>query len=607
MKSTRRDLFKFAGGAAVGALFTPAPWRLVTDTALWSETWPGVPRPARGEIGAKYTNCSLCPAGCAVRARTVGGQPVALMGVTEHPFSHGALCPFGLAGHHLPYHPARLKQGPVREAMAAAADALAKCGKGERAAVLDLRPGRTASWTYRRALARWKNGAYLTPAHTLGGTVAVNLAAAKTVLSFGAPLLDGWGTPGNAIAARDGFRLIQAEPVESRTAVMADVWLPIRPGSEVALARAIAHLLGKSPQHKGPLQAAAAETGLREEQIVAVAGELANNAPALVLDYKERSEIMALNRLTGSLGRTIVARRETPVPDGWKQAVATTELNAVADHSIRLLLIDESAPGEYVPWSAIQSKLVPDNPVVVAFGWSRGGYGRHARFVLPTPVYPEAVDDIPPAVDSPQAMFRLSASLVAPPAGVVNPPEFVAGLAGIPAANALRQRSDAIHQTGRGTLFTYADWKSTPLKDVKPDDFWKALNQGGCWMDAPPERTEIPQLPLRPAAAALTEDDLPLAVVMAEAYAVPCSPILSKVYQESNLRLAANRAALHPSAAGECGVEDGSKAMLETRCGKLEVLVTLDEGVPRGVVQVAAWPRTLDLCGSSPRAKVVRV
>jgi hypothetical protein len=606
MKSTRRDLFKFAGGAAVGAMFTPAPWRLVTDTALWSETWPGVPRPARGEIGAKYTNCSLCPAGCAVRARTVGAQPVALMGVAEHPFSHGALCPFGLAGHHLPYHPARLKQGPAREAKAAAADALVRCGKGERAAVLDLRPGRTASWTYRRALAQWKNGIYLTPPSTLGGAVAVNLAAAKTVLSFGAPLLDGWGTLGNAIAARDGFRLIQAETVESRTAVMADVWLPIRPGSEVALALAIAHLLGKASQDKGPVQTAAAETGLREEQIVAVARELANG-PALVLDSKERSETMALNQLTGSLGRTIVARRETPVPDGWKQAVAATELDAVADHSIRLLLIDESAPGAYVPWSKIQSKLVSDNPVVVAFGWSRGGYGRHARFVLPTAVYPEAVDDIPPAVDSPAAMFRLSAALVTPPAGVVNPAEFIAGLAGISAANALRERSDAIHQTGRGTLFTYADAKTTPVKDVKPDDFWKALNEGGCWMDAPPERIEIPKLAPRPAAAPVTEDDLPLAVVMAEAYAVPCSPILSKVYQESNLRLAANRAALHPSAARECGVEDGGRAMLRTRCGQLEVLVTLDAGVPRGVVQVAAWPSTLDLCGSSPRAKVVRI
>ncbi len=61
-------------------------------------------------------------------------------------------------------------------------------------------------------------------------------------------------------------------------------------------------------------------------------------------------------------------------------------------------------------------------------------------------------------------MFRLAAALVTPPADVVNPADFVAALASIPAANTLRERSDAIHKAGRGTLFTYADGKSSPLK-----------------------------------------------------------------------------------------------------------------------------------------------
>src|SRR4051794_33702940 len=111
--TNRRDLFKFAGGAVAGALFTPAPWRLITDTALWRESWPGVPRPERGEVTAKFTNCGLCPAGCAVRARCVGPNPVSLAGV------NGGLCPFGLTAHHLPYHPARLKEGDVAKVSAA--------------------------------------------------------------------------------------------------------------------------------------------------------------------------------------------------------------------------------------------------------------------------------------------------------------------------------------------------------------------------------------------------------------------------------------------------------------------------------------------------------
>ena len=151
MKPLRRDIFKFAGGAVAGALFTPAPWRLITDTALWSENWPGIPRPARGEIRARFTNCALCPAGCAVRARCVGEQPVSLAGV------RGGLCPFGLTGHHLPYHPARLRQGPIEEATRAVAQA-----RAGGIAVLDLNPGRTVSWTYRRSMAAMK-GLYLAP------------------------------------------------------------------------------------------------------------------------------------------------------------------------------------------------------------------------------------------------------------------------------------------------------------------------------------------------------------------------------------------------------------------------------------------------------------
>ena len=207
MNSTRREILMFAGGSAVGVLFTPVPWRLVTDSALWSENWPDVPAPARGEIRTRFTNCSLCTAGCAVRARCVGDQPVELSGVAGHPLSNGALCAFGIAGHHLPYLPSRVKSGLVSDAAAAVAQGIAQLRPGECVATLDLRPGRTASWTYRRAMAALPNGRYLAPS-SFDPTVAVDLSKARTVLSFGVPVLDGWGTPGNVNAARENFRLI---------------------------------------------------------------------------------------------------------------------------------------------------------------------------------------------------------------------------------------------------------------------------------------------------------------------------------------------------------------------------------------------------------------
>ena len=593
MTATRRNLLKFAGGGAAGALLTPAPWRLITDTALWSENWPGIPRPARGEIRERFTHCTLCPAGCAVRARCVSGQPVSLAGVKPHPLSNGGLCPWGIAGHHLPYHPARLRKGQAQEAMAAAARAIAEGASGEYAAVLDLRPGRTASWTHRRAMAALGNGLYLVPRQP---AYSIDLAAARTVVSFGAPLFDGWGTPGNVFGARAHFRLIQIEPVETRTAALADMWLPIRPGTEAAIAAAIAGDLSVAD--------AARLTGIEEEAIGAV-WEAAQIGSTVVLAPEPGSPLMSLNERLGALGHTVVARREAPVPDAWKAAAPATEVVAAPDGAIRLLLIDESLPGGYVPWSVIEPKLAA-NATVIVFSSTAAGYARHAQYTLPAPVYPEAAEDIGPAIDTVAAVFRIAAPLGAPAVPVVNPAEFVAQIAGLPRGDALRERADSIHKTGRGRLLSYRDRMSTLTRELTAEDFWRTLNQGGCWLEEGGQKMAPPGLGAPPAGPA-PHGDLPLAVVIVESNRGGlASPLMSKLERESSLRMAANRVVLSPADAQSGGIEDGGRCVLETACGGMDAWATIDPGVPAGVVEVAGGPRMADLCGSSFRARVVR-
>jgi hypothetical protein len=574
MKNSRRDIFKFAGGAVAGAFFTPAPWRLITDTALWSENWPGVPRPARGEIRAKFTNCALCTAGCAVRARCVGDQPVSLAGI------RGGLCPFGLTAHHLPYHPARLKQGPIVEATGAVAKRAS-----EGIAILDLNPGRTVSWTYRRAMASLK-GLYLAPESQ---TEAYDLSAARMVLSIGAPLFDGWGTPANVIAARQNFRLIQAEAVESRTAVLADEWIPIAPGTERAFAQQI---LG----------------ALQGERTSVLARELAANGPSLVIG--DAPEIAEINRLLGAWGKTVVPPPEAPVPESWKKsAAAVTLLAGVPDHAIRVLLIDESAAASYIPWHLIERKLALENPLVVTFAATRGGYARHAQYALPIAVFPELTDDIAPAADSVYPTFRISVPLVTPPAGLANPADYVGALAGVAASNSLRERADAIHKAGLGTVVTYADAKETPVKELTPDAFWKALNEGGGWTQKDAKR----MLGAGPGkfAPAVSEPeaaiDLPLIAIREPRNPALVSPLMTKLYQESNLRLAPNRVALHPDDARAANVTNSARATLQTRTGKCAVEVTVDPAVPPGTVLVGSSPGIQDVCGAAARARVVPV
>jgi hypothetical protein len=478
MEASRRDLFKLAAGVAAGSAFTPMPWRLITDTAILSQNWPGVPVPRRGEPGERFTNCALCTAGCPVRARCVDKRPVSLAGLAKSP-----LCALGLAGHHMPFHAGRLVNGEAERV-----EEVIRRSRGA-VAVLDLRPGRTASWTYRRAMAAMPNGIYLAPQRLLS---AVNLKAARTVVSFGVPVLDGWGTPGNVLAAREHFRLIQVEPEESHTAMLADRWIPIRPGAQAAAALEIAR-------------------------------ELPSDGTTLVLSATELPAVLNLNAALGSLGRTVIARAETPAPSAWtREAAPVTTIQDVPDHSIGALLIDESSPDIAIPWDAIAPKLSGDG-VVVTFASSSAGYGRYAQFVQPVAVYPEITSDIPPAIDSVVATFRLATPLLPAPGGVVDPASFIAHLAGVDASEALRERADAIHSNGRGSLLTYADRQSRPVKEMKAAEFWTALNAGGCWVDSE-----------RPAATPLWDLNA-AAPALCEAVR-PRPPLFTKLCQESGLK-----------------------------------------------------------------------
>jgi len=465
-------------GVAAGTLFTPAPWRLITDSAILSENWPGIFFSSHGAPTEKFTNCALCTAGCAVKARCVNDRPISLAGVVKSP-----ICALGLAGLHMPFHTARIAHGDAENAAAAVRAAQGKV------AVLDLRPGRTASWTYRRAMAALPGGIYLAPQRILN---AVNLAAVKTLVSFGAPVLDGWGTPSKVLAAREHFSLIQVEKDQSHTGLLADRWIPVQPGNEPVVAQQIAR-------------------------------DLPADGSSLFLSSAELPSVLKMNVTLGNLGHTVIARNETPVPAAWsKQAAAVHAIQNVADRSIGALLIDEASADVAVPWDVIAPKLT-NSAVVITFASTQAGYGRYAQFVLPAAVYPEVTTDIPTAIDSVVATFRLATPLMAAPSGVVDAAEFVASLAKLDTKDALQERAASIHATGRGSLLSYSDQKSRPIKDVKADQFWTALNAGACWSDS-----ESPLKAPRWEATIATP-------AICEAVR-PKPPLFTKLYEESGLK-----------------------------------------------------------------------
>jgi len=497
MDFTRRDLLKFTSGGAAGLVFTPAPWKLLRDASLVSENWPGVPQPRPGEIRARYTTCTLCPAGCGVRARCVGDQPVSLAGVPGHPSGYGALCANGLVGHHLPFCGGRAGAASDRAISAAlrqVAAAIAQCGPTEHVVILDARPGRAASQVYRGFLRKLGHGIYCVPPGTQPyGPFGIDLENTRAILSFGVPVLDGWLSPGRVLRNRGHFQLIQVEAARSRTASLADLWVPVTPGGESAFADAVARAL------------AGESTDLRAADVASL---LQRNQPAIAIGAGAGN----LNAALGSVGRRggfLLRRDYAPASD----------VAEVPDGSIRVLLAEEST----LPWDAVRPKLAPRATVVALTPWV-DGYARHADYVVPAPLYLESLDEAPTPAGAAAAAFSLSPPLVPAPSGVLAPADFILKLAGETAsyADILKQRVAALKKENRGAVFAYADGKVARVSEIpSAAELWKLLSSGAVWIDDP--------LPQRSAA-------LPALAAGSAGPPVRRTPLMSKLYQESGLR-----------------------------------------------------------------------
>lgn len=273
----RREFLKVGGAAAAGVAVGVGGPRAVA--ALMRPPGELVRVPGGPESWAN-TVCGECPGGCGLRVRRIAERAVRVEGNDLCPVSRGALCPRGastLQGH---YAPGRLLSPRARtsrsapwkelsweEALGLLADRLrALRDKHPERLALAVGAGRPHASLLLRRFARafgtpnvldasplepGPRGALLMT-QGVEGTPAYDLARAKTILSFGAPLLEAWDAPVWAQRAYGLFRrghsgrrgrLVQVDARMSPTAARADEWIAVHPGTEGALALGIAHVL----------------------------------------------------------------------------------------------------------------------------------------------------------------------------------------------------------------------------------------------------------------------------------------------------------------------------------------------------------------------------
>ena len=678
MNITRRELLTFAGGSILGALFTPIPWKLLDDSAIWTQNWSLIPKLPRGPETFAFTGCTLCPGGCAVRARRLAGHPVSLTGVAGHPLSNGTLCPMGIAGHHLAYHPLRLHRpcaftgkGADSPLVPSTLDEIASnlapilkdiqssSTKGT-IAILDQRPGRMVSDLYRKFVQNFPGGIYAVApgsedptlialralCNITEGTLGYDLENTRLILSFGAPLLDGWSTPGRTAQLlqnrkQNGLKLIQVEGVQSRTALQADTWLPVMPGTEAALALAIGGVIIRNGLFPAKVEKTTADfqtykelvtkfepdavatiCGIPSSAISETAHALASN-PSVVMsgynpaggpfDSATETAIAGLNVLLGNIGGVGGVSLHAPIPSAGMTTSPAAALTKVPDHSVRLLLIDGAESGHTYPLSLLKKKLTADGSTVVMLSPYLSSRSALADYLVPSPAAFESLEEISTPPGAHRSSFALSLPLMKQPDAVVDPVAFLAklaGAAGIPPLGAetvescLRQRTHDIWLSKRGTLATPTGNSRAPVMGMaSEEELWKGLSEGGWWIDDAQDKHAISRLALL---GTLTPDQYDKASAPAQHTAgtlklIPfgwrnatmtasVAPVLSKLFQESHLRGLGGRVHINPATLAANALSDAVHVKITTHSGDMTAQVVADPTIIPGVIHAIVGP-----------------
>ncbi len=272
------------------------------------------------------TVCQMCPAGCGLLVRTMGGRALKIEGNPAHPVSMGASCARGQAALQHLYNPDRVRQPllhpkrgdmvvldrpkesnppdsreQITEISMTQTDwetAMAKIAAGlssasGKVAILADAQEFSSSPTQTRLLnefaakvggtvysysllddAPWRAAAKAV--YGLDQLPAYQMDQADVIVSFGGDFLEAWPSPvyyGRLFGEfRQGPRRTQGEhgkfiyvgPRMSMTAAKADLWLPCNPGTEAVVAQAVANAIsGKEVS----LSNATDASGLSVEQL----------------------------------------------------------------------------------------------------------------------------------------------------------------------------------------------------------------------------------------------------------------------------------------------------------------------------------------------------
>lgn len=361
----RRDFLKI-GATSAGAL---AVGSTLTLAGAWSDAAPSVHDPGTDGDTVVPTFCEMCFWKCGVLAHVKDGRVTKLEGNPAHPLSRGRLCPRGTGGIGLLYDPDRLKRPLIRRGARGSQSfeevswATALDHVAEKMAAIRDRHGPEAfamfNHGYGASFFKTLMQAYGTPSIAapsyaqcrgsrdvafqltygtgVGSPEYLDVENSRVLVLIGSHLGENMHNTQVQELARmieRGGELVVVDPRYSTAAGKARHWLPIKPGTDIALLLAWMHVIVNEElhdrafveQHTVGFEAlkahladktpewAWARTSIRPETIVQTARFLAGARPATLVhpgrhtawygdDTQRGRAIAILNALLGSWGR----------------------------------------------------------------------------------------------------------------------------------------------------------------------------------------------------------------------------------------------------------------------------------------------------------------
>jgi len=503
MNWDRRAFVKFAVGAVVGLQASPLVPKLMDDVAIWTQNWSWVPDPETGSVAfAKSINPDTLTGVKTrlVKARLSGKRVIRVEGDPEHPLSQGGVIAADASVPQKAYYnamradaPMMRKEGvrgrvPAAEALKKVAEKLgelAKAGKASQVAIIADDPySVTGEMLMRLAAAYGTPNLVFMPSakQTLAlagqllfgqNNIGFDLLNSSYTISFGTPLLEGFGAP---VATRKAFAawrkdpmnratLVQVEPRSSVTASQADLWLACKPGTEGVMAFAIANLIIQSGQADSAVASAAgfdqfkamlagmygldkasqdtgvsaakikavAEGFMKAPKAVAVCGPGNSGDPGRLFDFMA---VLALNAVKGNLGKPggVVLREnlpwkalgepmampKTPSLDGSDDRIMgldnAYDLAVAAlsgkPYPLEALIVVGCNPAFSGPQAKVMQKLIDQIPFVVSVSEYLDETALMADVVLPAASFLECWGDCATPYGASQAFYGVHQPLI---------------------------------------------------------------------------------------------------------------------------------------------------------------------------------------------------